>query len=217
MAYPQKQTIYIIDKPGALQSDILAAEISPSAKDPDFESIKIMNKIIGGDFTSRINMNLRENKHWSYGTWSTTFNTKGPGIFFVSAPVQTYKTKESMFEIQEELIQFVGSRPVTDTEFEKEKTSTILELPGWWETNLAILYRLEDNITFERGNDYLNNYAAMFQNLTLSDIQKAANKVVKPTSLTWVIVGDRAKITNGIQELNFGTVKFLDVYGNEIK
>jgi zinc protease len=215
--YPQKPEIYLLDKPGSLQSIILAAEISPSAKDSNFESINMMNRIIGGNFSSRINMNLRENKHWSYGSRSAVISTKGPGIFFVSAPVQTDKTKESMFEIQQELTQFVSSRPVTDTEFEKEKSAAILELPGSWETNLFIMYRLEDNITYERGNDYLNNYNSMFQNLTLSEVQKSAAKVIKPGNLTWVIVGDRAKIANGIQELNFGTVKFLDVYGNEIK
>jgi zinc protease len=216
VALPEKPAVYIIDKPGALQSIIFAAEISPSAKDPAYEAIKMMNRIIGGEFTSRINMNLRENKHWSYGSFSINLDAKGPSFFTAFAPVQTDKTKESVQELQKELKQFVSDKPATDAEFKKVQRNAVLQLPGIWETNSAIIYTLKDAITYERDAQYLNNYPGMLQNLSLSEIQKSAANVIKPEKLTWVIVGDRSKIEKGIQELNIGTIKYLDVEGKDV-
>lgn len=214
---PESQSVYIIDKPGALQSIIFAAEVSTSGQDPDYEAIKMSNKILGGEFTSRINMNLRENKHWSYGSFSFNLDAKGTGFFTGFAPVQTDKTKESVAELTKEFKQFVSDKPATEEEFKKTRGNSVLQLPGIWETNSSILHTLSKNIAFDRGMKYLDNYPSMLQNLKLTDLQAAAKKVLKPGSLTWVIVGDRAKIEKGIQELNIGALKFLDVNGNEIK
>ncbi len=212
-----KPSVYIIDKPGALQSIIFAAEISPSAKDPDYESIKMANRILGGEFTSRINMNLRENKHWSYGAFSVNIDATGPSFFTGYAPVQTDKTKESIVELQKELTQYVGEKPATEKEFKKVQRNAVMQLPGIWESNGSVLYTLQDAIKYERGESYLNNYAAMLQNLTLEDIKKAATKVIMPTNLTWVIVGDKSKIEKGVEELNLGNIKYIDTEGNEVK
>ena len=217
VAMPSSPTVYIIDKPGALQSIIFAAETSPSAKDKDYEAIKMANKILGGEFSARINMNLREDKHWSYGSYSFILDAKGPSFLVGYAPVQTDKTKESAAELLKEITQYVGTKPATQDEFAKFQRNTILQLPGSWETNGAVLGSLTDAITYQRGIDYLNNYSAMLQNLTLADISNAAQKVIKPGSLTWVIVGDRSKIEKGIQELNIGPVKYIDSEGNEVK
>lgn len=214
---PAQPVVYIIDKPGALQSIIFAAEISPSAKDPDYEPIQMMNKILGGEFTSRINMNLREDKHWSYGSYSVNIDAKGPSFFTGFAPVQTDKTKESVMELQKELTQYVTDKPATETEFNKVRGNSILQLPGTWETNAAVLGSLQDAVKYNRGIPYLNNYAAMLQNLQLANIQAAAKKVIKLNSLTWVIVGDRSKIEKGIQELNLGAIKYIDSEGKEVK
>jgi zinc protease len=217
VAIAVQPSVYVIDKPGALQSIIFAAEISPSAKDPDNEKIQMMNRILGGEFTSRINMNLREDKHWAYGAGSVNVDTKGPGFFVAYAPVQTDKTKESMVEIQKELTQYVGDKPATEEEFGKVQKNAVMQLPGRWETNGAVLNTLQNTIEYERGFDYLNNYPTMLQQMTLTDIQNAAKKVVQPKNLTWVIVGDRSKIEAGIKELNLGTIKYIDTEGNEVK
>ena len=207
-------SIYIVDKPGALQSVIFAAELGQPGSDPDFKRIDIMNRILGGDFTSRINMNLREDKHWSYGSFSLNLTAKGQGIFTGYANVQTDKTKESMVELLKELKDVVGSRPVTEAEFKKVQGSAVLEMPGSWETNAAVLGDLQDDIVYERGMSYLNNYAEMIRGMTLAEIQKAAVKVVQPDHLTWVIVGDRSKIEQGIRDLKFGPVQIIDSEGN---
>ena len=162
-------------------------------------------------------MNLREDKHWSYGSFSVFIDAKGPSFFTGYAPVQTDKTKESVVELQKELMQYVGDNPATDAEFKKVQGNSVLQLPGSWETNAAVLGSLQDAIKYNRGIAYLNNYASMLQNMKLENIQSAAKKVIKPNSLTWVIVGDRAKIEKGIQELNIGTIKYIDSEGNEVK
>ena len=217
VALPSQPVVYIIDKPGALQSIIFAAEISPSAKDPDYEPIQMMNKILGGEFTARINMNLREDKHWSYGAFSINIDAKGPSFFTCFAPVQTDKTKESVIELQKELTQYVNDKPATEVEFNKVRGNSILQLPGSWETNEAVLGSLQDAVKYDRGIPYLNNYATMLQQLQLEKIRSAAKKVIKLASLTWVIVGDREKIEKGIQELNIGPIKFIDSEGKEVK
>lgn len=217
VAIAEKPSVYIIDKPDAQQSILFAAVISPSATDPDYEAMQMMNRILGGEFTSRVNMNLREDKHWAYGAFTINLDAKGPSFFTGYAPVQTDKTKESIVELQKELTQFVGDKPATEQEFKKVQSNVVLQLPGMWETNAAVLNTLQDAIAYDRGIAYLKNYPAMLQKLTLNDIQTAAKKVVKPKNITWVIVGDRAKIEKGIQELNLVPIKYIDSEGNESK
>ena len=214
---PSKPSVYIVDKPGALQSVIFAAELSQSATDPDYKSNDMMNRILGGDFTSRINMNLREDKHWAYGAFSILLNAQGQGFFTGYAPVQTDKTKESVVEMMKELNNIISTKPITEAEFKKVQGSAVLELPGIWETNGSVLNDLQSAIIYNRGLNYLNTYADMLQHLTLDDLQKSAMKIVQPGHLTWVIVGDRSKIEQGIRDLNIGSVQIIDSEGNSIK
>ncbi len=132
-------------------------------------------------------------------------------------PVQTDKTKESIAEIQKELTQINNTKLVTDDEFEKEQKSAILSVPVDWETISGVNDFIVNMVTFKRGKDYAKNYSTMLQNFTVNNIQTAAAKVINPATLTWLIVGDRSKIEKGIQELNVGTIKYLDADGNEIK
>ena len=131
--------------------------------------------------------------------------------------VQTDKTKESVVEILKELTQINDSKPIAQDEFEKEKNGAILSIPGDWQTNNGIIGFLQRSILFDRGLDYPNQYATNLENLSLSDMHNVAKKVVKAQNLTWLIVGDRAKIESGIRELNLGPVKILDKDGKEIK
>jgi zinc protease len=210
-------SVYIIDKPGAGQSQITAAEIAPSAMEKGYDEFSLMNNILGGTFLSRLNMNLREDKHWSYGAGSGINPVKGPGIFSASAGVQTDKTKESIQEFVKELTQINSTKPIAPDEFTKEQTSVILSIPSDWQTNNGIMWFLYNCVAFNRGPDYPSNYSNIIQNLKLADIQNSAAKIVKPQNLTWLIVGDRQKIEAGIRELNLGPVKILDADGKEIK
>ncbi len=214
---PNNPNVYIMDKPDALQSIIFSAELAPSAKTADWMNAEMMNRILGGEFTSRINMNLREDKHWSYGSGSFMYDAKGQGMFISYAPVQTDKTKESIVELKKEIEQYLSTKPPTAEEFQKVQQNAIMQLPGGWETNNAVISSLQEQVQYNRGADYWPNYADKVKKLTLDDIKVAATKVVKPAQLTWIIVGDRKKIEAGIKELNLGEIKYIDTKTPEKK
>jgi zinc protease len=217
VAAAPKSTIYIIDKPGAVQSFILAGVIAPPKSNPDEIAIETMNTILGGAFISRLNMNLREDKHWAYGAGSFIPNARGPRVFVAYAPVQTDKTKESVQEVLKELRGITKDRVVTADELVMAKGNLTLALPGQWETNGAIGGSIAEMVQYGLPNDYFDTYAGRVRAMTLNDMNRAATTVVKPENLTWVIVGDRSKIEQGIRELKLGEVQFLDVDGKIVK
>jgi zinc protease len=214
---PDKKKIFIIDKPDALQSIVLAAQLAPTGQSNDWVTMDMMNRIVGGEFTSRINMNLREDKHWSYGAGSFLIDAKGQSMFVGYAPVQTDKSAESATELKKELEQYISSKPATQEEFDKVQANAVMQLPGGWETNSAVIAALEEQVKYNRGKDYWPNYANKIRTLTLKDIQAAAGKVIKPGEMTWLIVGDRKKIEKGIRDLNLGEIHFINSEGKETK
>jgi zinc protease len=214
---PEKPIVYIVDKPGALQSIVFAGELAPSGKSTDWASMVMMNRILGGEFTSRINMNLREDKHWSYGSASVLVDAKGQGMFIGFAPVQTDKTKESIVELKKELEQYIKDKPATVEEFSKVQQNAVLQLPGRWETNSAVIRALEEQVKYSRGDDYWPTYSTKIRNMSLQEINTAAKNVVKPSGMIWVIVGDRTKIEKGISELQLGEIHFMEGEGTEKK
>jgi zinc protease len=217
VSLPEKPKVFIMDKPDAIQSLVMAGQLAPSGTQTDWVNLDMMNKILGGEFTSRINMNLREDKHWSYGSGSFLADATGQGLFIGYAPVQTDKTKESVVELKKELDQFIKDKPATAEEFSKVQQNAVMQLPGGWETNGAVLQALEEQVKYKRGDDYWNNYAGRLRSMTLSQINGAASSLIKPSQLVWLIVGDRTKIEKGIRELNLGELHFIDAEGKEKK
>jgi zinc protease len=213
----KKSAVFILDKPDAPQSFVFAGHAVPSSADPDNVAIETMNQVLGGDFVSRINLNLREDKHWSYGAMSLLFGARGQRMFFVYAPVQTDKTKESIAEIAKELEGILGQKPVTPDEFNNVKASQVLQLPGQWETMSAVQSSLSEMVQYGLSDDYFQKYPVLVRQLTLDDVAKAAKKTVHPESVQWVVVGDRAKIEPKIRELGFTEVHLIDADGNIIK
>ena len=211
---PDKDRIYIIDRPDAVQSIIFAANVAPPAGQGNEIAIETMNEIIGGSFTSRINMNLREDKHWAYGARSVVVSTKGQRPYIAYAPVQTDKTMESMAEIKRELKEYLGENPATNEELEKVKNNNTLSLPGRWETASAVLRDIGEIVTYDLPDDYWDTYADNVRNLSLEQIAEAADDVIKPDNLLWVVVGDREKIEPRIRELELGEIIHLDADGN---
>ena len=176
-----------------------------------------MNNILGGQFTSRVNMNLREDKHWSYGTRTIVIDARGQRPFIALAPVQTDKTKESIVEVRKELVDIASTKPVTQDELDKVKNNSILELPGSWETNGAVLGAIGEMVRFGLADDYWAKYPAAVRSLDKAKVDAAAKEVVNAGGLIWVIVGDRAKIEAGIRELNLGKVSIMDADGNLVQ
>ncbi len=211
-----QNAVYIVDKPGAEQSIIFAGEVAPPKSNPDEIAIQAMNDILGGQFFSRINMNLREDKSWSYGARTMIIDAEGQRPFLVYAPVQTDKTSESMLEILTELTEINGARPPTEDELAHVKSSETLSLPGRWETNRAVLGSMGEIVRFGLADDYWDTYADKVNALDVDDVGRAASEVVFPDDLVWVVVGDREKIESGIIELGFGDIRLIDADGEPV-
>ncbi len=211
-----RSLVYILDRPGAEQSIIFAADLAPPKANPHEYAIEAMTSLLGGQFTSRVNMNLREAKHWSYGAFTLVWDARGQRPFIAYAPVQTDKTKESMIEVDRELRGILGPKPVTADELAKAQANLTLTLPGNWETMDAVQGSLEQLVTFGLDDHYYETYAQRVRALTIPDAAGAAQEAIRPDHLVWVVVGDRAKIEAGIRELNFGEIRFLDADGKPL-
>ncbi len=209
--------IYLLDRPGASQSTILAAHVSePSGQTEDLAAQPVFQNF-GGMATSRLNRNLRLDKHWSYGTSGQLRDSRGQRAFLVLAPVQTDKTKESMIEVKKEIADVAGNRPVSGEEFESIMRNMTLRLPGRFETLSALEAAAIDLVNYNLPDNYWSNYGASMRGLTEAQLANAAKKFVRPDEIIWIIVGDLEKVEKGIRELGYGEVIKLDSDGNEIR
>jgi zinc protease len=211
-----KQQIYLIDRPGATQSIIFAGNVAPAAGSGNEIAVQAMNEILGGAFTSRLNMNLREDKHWAYGAFTFLYDTRAQRPFIAYAPVQTDKTKESMAEISRELREFLGDSPPFAEELDKVKASNTLSLPGRWETAAAVMRDINEIVTLDLDDNYWDTYADRVRKLSLAEVNTAADAVIKPDNTVWVVVGDRAQIESRIRELELGDIILLDADGKPL-
>ena len=209
--------VYLLDRPGAPQTSILAGQLLPSSLAPDRLELNTANDVLGGTFTSRINMNLREDKHWSYGARSSLAETRGQRPWLLSAPIQTDKTVESIREIQRELAELLAERPITADEVEKVRNRDVRALSGQYETNAAVSGAIGDIVRFSRPDDYVRTLQARLQAQTEAGVRHAAAQAFRPDSLTWVIVGDLSKIEAPIRELGLGSVQVLDADGSVLR
>jgi predicted Zn-dependent peptidase len=191
--------------------------VAPSSKAPNHLELNTMNAVLGGTFTSRLNMKLREEKHWSYGAHSALPGAVAQRPFLINAPVQTDKTAESVHEIDLEVRGYVGPRPATPEEIAKIKSKDVRQLPGRYETGGAVMSALAGIVLYERPDDYVQTLKARIEAQTAAGVRAAAQEVVHPEQFTWVIVGDLSKIEAGVRKLGLGEVKVLDADGREIR
>ncbi|HUR39643.1 MAG TPA: pitrilysin family protein [Verrucomicrobiae bacterium] len=214
---PAKPRVFLINRTGADQTLILAAHTAPPKNDPDDIAMQAANTVLGGLFTSRLNMNLREDKHWSYGASSGLVEARGPRPFYASASVQTDKTRESMVEIRKELSEAVGKRPLKEAELEQARKALVLSLPGENETTPEVAGSFLNILTFGLPDSYYNDYVGKVRGLTVAQANDALKRLVQPDALTWLVVGDLTKIEAGVRKLGFGEVKVLDTDGRELR
>ena len=214
VAHQQESKIFLIDRPDSLQSVIYAGHIAPAVEDETEIAIGTMNNILGGSFTSRINMNLREDKGWSYGSRTIMIPTNNQRPFFVQAPVQTDRTADSMQEVINELRGFIGEAPPTRDEVQKAQDSQSLRLAGRWETNNAVSGSLREIVRFGYEDDYFDRYAERVRSLNIEDVAEAARGVVRPENLVWLVVGDRNQVEADIEALGIADIEILDADGN---
>ena len=209
--------VYIVNRPGAEQSIIFAGHVMPPKNNDDEFALQAMVDVYGGSFTSRLNMNLREDKHWAYGARALLYDAEGQRPFISYAPVQSDKTAESMTEILKELRGIEGKEPVKAEELAKVKDQNILTLPGRWETNAAVLGDLLEQVQFDLPSDYWPTFGENVRNLDLQSVRAAGSRHLEPGKLIWVVVGDREQIEAPIRKLGIGEIRFLDADGNPIK
>jgi zinc protease len=214
---PAASRVFLVDQPGAIQANILVGQVVGSSRADDALAFDVANDVFGGVFSSRINMNLREEKNWSYGTRSAVFDARGQRPWLIVAPVQIDRTVDAVREIQREIAEFArGERPATPEEVTKIKSRQVRALPGRYETSGAVLSAIRDILRFERPDDYVSELKERTEQLPIAAVHEAASSL-DPARLTWVIVGDLAQIEQPIRELGFGEIGVLDSDGRRLR
>lgn len=213
-----KSVIYLMDRPNSSQCGIVAAQLIDSRDENKEAAIEIAHSVLAESSTkSRIGMNLRENKNWSYMTFSFIVPTKGQRYFVIYSTVQTDKTAESLNEILKEIRGFIGDSPINTLEFENAKKGLTLTLPGELETGSDIIGKIIPIIRFGLPIDYYDHYVKRVNKLTLEEVVRVSKEIYRPDRLVWIVVGERTKIEEKIKQLGIGEVIPINDEGIPIK
>ncbi|WP_313144255.1 pitrilysin family protein [Stenotrophomonas sp.] len=217
VAVPTAPRVFLIDQPGAVQANLFAGQVVAPSSDTGSTRFDIANGVLGGDFTSRLNMNLREDKHWSYGARSSASSTVGQRPWMAMAPVQIDKTGPALAEMRKEIAEFAdGSKPATVAEVNRIRNIQTLSLPGAYETAAAVASTIGSIVQFKRPDDYVVRRKAEIEAMTPAQVQQAA-AAIKPQGLTWVVVGDLKQTEAAVRALKLGEVTVIDAEGNPVK
>ncbi len=213
-----KPALYFINRSGSEQSTIFAGHVMPPKSADNDLAVEAMNTVLGASFVARINMNLREDKGWSYGAQSYVLDTSAQRPFLIYAPVQTDRTADSISEIYREISEFVDQRPATQAEVDRAKSQRTLTLPGRWETGGAVAADLVRLYRFGLNQDYWDTYADRVRDLNRDQVNAAAKETLYPDNLVWIVVGDLEKVEEDVKRIavDLGVTVFhhMDADGN---
>ena len=212
---PNPRTIYLVDKPGAAQSVIRIGNVGAARNSPDYYALRVMNTILGGSFTSRLNQNLRETHGYTYGANSSFAMRRLAGPFAAAASVVTAKTDSSLIEFLKELRRIRDSL-VPGPELNKAKAYITLGFPGDFETTNGTAAQYFDLLVNDRPLTELNGFVAGINRVTATDVQRVARRYLDADHFAIVVVGDRSQIEAGIRALNEGPISIRDLWGQEI-
>ena len=177
-----------------------------------------MNRVLGGAFESRLNMNLREDKGWSYGYYSgIRTNTSGDMTFRAAGQVQTDKTAASMQEILREITEFALTEPATKGEVERVKLNRTRSLPGSFSTNRGFLNSVVRSDSYGLPFDHAESAAERIATVTVDGVEGRAKQLLDPARITWLITGDLEKIEESVRALEYGAVEVWDAFGNRLR
>ncbi len=190
--------IYLADKPGAPQSVIRAAHSTIPRGAPDYYALTILNYVFGGQPTARLFMNLRQDKGYSYGYYSSIDWLTGPSALFAGGSVETGVTKESVIETLNEFAGIRGKRPVSAEEFQDARDGILQGFPGRFETHGQLLHQLSNVVVFGLPDDYYSHVAASMRAVTLSDVHRVARERIDDEHLAVLVVGDREAVEPGL-------------------
>jgi zinc protease len=209
-----KATIYLVDKPGAAQSTFALGNPGPPRNTVDYFALQVMNRILGGQFQSRLNANIREEKGYSYGVSSSFAFGKGPGPFRAGGDVVTTKTDAALIEFMKELRGIVGSRPVTEDELATAKDGLIQRLPDQFASVTAINGAITGIYVQNLPEDFYQQYAKNVSAITKEDVLRVAKQYIDLDHLAIVIVGDRTAVEAPLKATNVAPITLLDIDGN---
>lgn len=215
VAPPSHRQVFLVDKPGAAQSVIMIGAPGVARTSPDFPAIEVMNTILGGSFSSRLNQNLREDKGYSYGAGSQFVYRPVPGPFVARSAVRTDVTDSSLVEFFKEL-NGIRDSAVSDVELERARNYIALSLPGDFETTGQMGNQIGDLLNFGLPTTYWNTYIRRVMAVTVEDVQRVARAYFDPARVDVVVVGDVVKIRPGIEALDLGPVTLIDLQGKEV-
>jgi zinc protease len=207
--------VVIVDKPGVPQTRLLVGQLAIPRNDPDYDRLSLMNTVMGGGFTSRINTNLRERNGYTYGAYAQLSENAGPGFLAAGGGIRTDVTGPAIQEILKE-VQGMKDSPVTEAELARARGSRIQALPGRFETSNAVGGAMASLFTFGLPDDYFQTLPARLRAITSDDLTAVAKKHLTPERMLVVAVGDRAKIEPQIQALKLGTIALRDANGGVV-
>src|SRR3989449_3745950 len=208
-------TIYLIDKPGAAQSSFRIGAVGVPRSTKDYFALTVMNTILGGSFTSRLNQNLRETRGYTYGAGSRFDMRRAARPFLASAEIVTAKSDSALIEFMKQLKRI--REAVRADELSRAKRYLQLQLPGNFETTQQIAAALVPAAQYNLPLDYYNNYVENVEAVTQTDVARVAQQYINPGSLAIVIVGDRKTIEPALRSVNVGPIAIRDISGQPIQ
>ena len=194
--------IVVIHRANSPQSMILAGQVTPFQGTHDLLNLNAANEILGGNFLSRINMDLRETKGWSYGTRNTILRGEHEVPYVIRAPVQTNQTGPAVAAIKQQVEDFLGDKGVTQAELDRTVNGNVRELPGQFEQSSSVLAQMQSDVMYQRPSNYAETVADRYKALSADDLNTAMAAAIDPGKFTWVIVGDAAKIKPQLDALD---------------
>ncbi len=209
--------VYIVDKPGAVQSAIVVGNLGIRRTDPDYMACEVLNQAFGGQFGSRISVNLREDKGYTYGARSSFFSYRGTGAFDVWTQVQTEVTAEAVSAIIREMRDIVGSRPLAGDELTDIKSNMIKGFPQGFETYWSIANELSKIFIYDLPDDEWSSYTSRVESIDEAAVAEAVREHLHPDAILIVIVGDREKIEPAIRKLALGNIHFVNAEGDPVE
>ena len=210
-------TIYLVDKPGAAQSTFAIGNPGPPRNTPDYYALQVMNVILGGTFTSRLNLNIREEKGYSYGVTSSFAYGKGPGPFKAGGDIVSAKSDAALVEFMKELRGIGGGRPITDEELTMAKDALVQRLPATFGSVSGTSSAITSLWTQGLPDDYYHHYTRQIAAITRDDVVRVATKYIDLDHLAIVIVGDRASIEAPLKATGIAPITAMDIEGTIVR
>jgi zinc protease len=189
-----KPRIVLLDRPGSPQSVIQGGAVTPAKGTDELLPLIAANDRLGGNFLSRLNLDIRETKAWSYGVSSGIARYVGPVPFLVSAPVQADKTGPAIAAMRMDMQDFLTTKPLTQDERDATVQQSIRQLPGSFETGAQLMDGMQRNDLLKRPDDYYAHIADKYRALTVEQLNATARRDIRPDQFVWVVVGDAAKV-----------------------